>query len=51
MVDEHVTRPGPEHLVALAQVELAPRFRSYAPDDLAARALEVVLTRSPDPAE
>jgi SAM-dependent methyltransferase len=50
-VEEHVTRPGPEHLAALAQVDLAPRFRAYAPDDLAARALEVVLTRSPDPAE
>jgi SAM-dependent methyltransferase len=51
VVDQHVTRPEPEHLVALARVDLAPRFRAYAPDDLAARALEVVLTGSPDPAE
>ena len=52
IVDEAVTRPRPEHLAALAQVPLAPRFRRYAPEDLAARAVEVVLQRrSPDRAE
>lgn len=52
VVEETVTRPRPEHLAALAQVALAPRFRSYAPEDLAARALEVVLgLASPDRAE
>jgi SAM-dependent methyltransferase len=52
IVDESVTRPRPEHLAALSQVPLAPRFRRYAPEDLAARALEVVLRpRSPDRTE
>jgi SAM-dependent methyltransferase len=49
IADETVTRPRPEHLAALAQVPLAPRFRRYSPEDLAARAVEVVLRpRSPD---
>jgi SAM-dependent methyltransferase len=49
---ETVTRPTPEHLAALARVELAPRFRAYARDELAARALEVVVRpRSPDRGE
>jgi SAM-dependent methyltransferase len=52
IVDETVSRPRPEHLAALAQVPLAPRFRGYAPEDLAARALAVVLRpRSPDRVE
>jgi len=52
VVDETVSRPRPEHLAALAQVPLAPRFRRYAPEDLAARALGVVLRlRSPDRVE
>lgn len=52
IVEETVLRPRPEHLAALAQVPLAPRFRGYAPEDLAARAVEVVLKPgSPDRAE
>jgi SAM-dependent methyltransferase len=52
IVEETVTRPRPEHLAALAQVPLAPRFRRYAPEDLAARAVEVVLRlASPDRVE
>lgn len=46
IVEETVTRPRPEHLAALARVPLAPPFRRYAPEDLAARALEVVLRRA-----
>lgn len=52
IADETVTRPRPEHLAALAEVPLARRFRRYAPEDLAARAVAVVLrARSPDRAE
>jgi SAM-dependent methyltransferase len=51
-ISETVTEPTPEHLAALARVELAPQFRSYTRDELAARALEVVVRpRLPDRSE
>ena len=43
IVDEAIARPSKEQRAALARVELAPRFCGYSEDDLAARALEVVL--------
>jgi SAM-dependent methyltransferase len=47
-----VTDPTPGHLAALARVALAPRFRAYAREELAARALEIVVRpRLPDRAE
>jgi SAM-dependent methyltransferase len=49
---ESVAEPAREHLAALARVELAPRFRGYAREELAARALEVVVRpHLPDRAE
>ena len=53
IVAEAIARPTAEHLAALDAVELAPRFRSYSREDLAARTLEVVLTpaRLPDAAQ
>jgi SAM-dependent methyltransferase len=49
VVAESVTEPTDEHLAALDRVELAPRFRGYSREDLAARALEVVLRPAPLP--
>jgi SAM-dependent methyltransferase len=52
VVTEQVTRPTEAELAALDALELAPRFRRYTRDDLAARALEVILRpRLPDRAE
>ncbi len=51
VVTEDVARPTEQQLAELDRVELAPRFRAYARDDLAARHLEVVLRRSPDRAQ
>ena len=52
VVAEEVTRPTEEHRAALARVRLAPRFQVYPREDVAARALEVVLRpRLPDGAE
>jgi hypothetical protein len=43
IVAEEVTQPTNGDLEALARIELAPEFRSYASDDVATRALAVVV--------
>jgi SAM-dependent methyltransferase len=51
-VAENVTWPSDEDLAALERLDLAPRFRAYSSDELAARVQEVVLRPSlPDRAQ
>jgi SAM-dependent methyltransferase len=49
IVSEEVTRPTAGQLAALSGLELAPEFHRYAPEELAARALAVVVRPAPRP--
>jgi SAM-dependent methyltransferase len=49
IVSEEVTRATADQLAALSELDLATEFRRYAPEELAARALAVVVRPAPLP--
>jgi SAM-dependent methyltransferase len=46
IVREHVSRPSERDLARLRELDLADRFRAYSPEDLGARGVTIVATRS-----